>query len=94
MSPFEQTGTASAFDQPRLQVDGSVLARGALATAAWTAVAASVTLLANRKVGFADPLYVSETNAGFIGWAVLLALATAVGALWSPLGRRLGRAAP
>lgn len=94
MSPFEQTGAVSAFAQPRLQVDGSVLARGALATAAWTAVAASVTLLANRKVGFADPLYVAETNAGFVGWAVALALATVLGALWPPLGQRLGRAAP
>lgn len=94
MSPFEQTGSAASFERPPLQVDVAVLARGALATVAWTAVAASVTLLANRKVGFAEPLYVDQTNLGLAVWAVLLAVATTIGAVWPPLGARLGRAAP
>ena len=60
-----------------------------VAVIAWAIVSAISVFLPNVVVGFAEPLYVRETNGLFIGWTILLAVGAALVAVYPAFGKRL-----
>ena len=60
-----------------------------VAVIAWAIVSAISVFLPNVVIGFAEPLYVRETNGLFIGWTILLAVGAALVAAYPAFGKRL-----
>lgn len=65
-----------------------------VAVLVWGALAALSYGLPDKPSGFAQPLYVRETNIGFVAWAALLAVATIAGLRLPALRQRLRKAGP
>lgn len=59
-----------------------------VAVLAWAIVAALSVFLPDVVVGFAEPLYVPETNRLLIGWAIVLAVAALVVPLFPAFGSK------
>ncbi|MGU3399982.1 ABC transporter permease [Brucellaceae bacterium D45D] len=65
-----------------------------IAVLSWIAVTVLSIGLPDKVVGFAEPLYVPETQRLFIGWTLLLAIAAAIGVVYRTFGRRLAYWSP